>query len=250
MKTRNHAAPAAIVLSLLIGSMILRAQDPEPGWVEGVTHPISDSSLSTATDGVIGKYHAREGDRVKKGETILELDNKREQLEIIRRGVVYENAMKDVERTERLHKNTKAVSDEELEQKIAASKVAEAELNIAKEEFNRRIIKAPFDGIITDMFDLEVGAGVTERQPIIRIVDVSQGILVSTVATVGPRWKKGAKIQLRIGQPGNDVAVEGTLTYVAPVADRSSSLFKVKAVFDNANGNIRLGVPGRMRLAN
>ena len=60
------------------------AENPAP-LIEGITEPFLDVTLSASVAGIITAQKFREGDFVKEGDVILELDRKLEELETARR---------------------------------------------------------------------------------------------------------------------------------------------------------------------
>src|SRR5689334_18029359 len=65
----------------------------------GITEPILDSIVGTPVSGIVAARKFKEGDFVKKGEVIVELDKALEDLEVARREVVLEPLKTDFEAT-------------------------------------------------------------------------------------------------------------------------------------------------------
>lgn len=211
---------------------------------EGITEPVADATLSVPVTGIIAKQIYREGDAVPKGEVILELDKRREEMEVLRQTTLHESLKKDLERTRKLFDTTKAVSQEELDQKTAAVKVAEADLAIAQVDLGRRQLVAPFSGVLADLFGKEEGEGVELQAPLARLVDTSRCVFVcnlpdSAVVAV----KKGDAVEVLIGE---GEPIRGTVVFISPVIDPSSSLVEVKAVFENRQNRVRPGASGQI----
>ncbi|MEI6535124.1 MAG: biotin/lipoyl-binding protein, partial [Verrucomicrobiaceae bacterium] len=113
----------------------------------------------------------KDGQEVKQGELLATLDDELEALEVARRALVMEAAKKDYERTKQVFDNGKSVSRDELDQKEANFKVAEVEHRIAQAQLRRRQLRAPYDGIISDHFDLDPGESVQPNAPVVRLVN-------------------------------------------------------------------------------
>jgi multidrug efflux pump subunit AcrA (membrane-fusion protein) len=58
----------------------------------------------------------------------------------------------------------------------------------------------------------------------------------------------GKKVQLLIDNSGAPIKVEATLVFVSPVVDSASGLQRIKAIFDNADGQVRPGLAGKLIL--
>ena len=86
----------------------------EPITVDGITESYMDVQLGFADTGIIGQQFFREGDAVKKGDVILELDKNLESLEAQRRKAMMEQRQMIYETTSNLSETTKSVSREDL----------------------------------------------------------------------------------------------------------------------------------------
>lgn len=231
-----------LAAALLAGRTLFAAETS----VSGITEPFMDVTLSSSVPGIIALEKFKEGDVVKAGDVILELDRKLEELETQRRKQVMERAKADMESTAVLLKNTKSVSKDEMEKKETDYQVAFAEHGIAAEQLARRQIIAPFAGSITEVF-LHRGAACEPYQPLIRLVDVTRCYFVGHVdGLVAAKIKLNKKVQIKIN--GSDAVVSGTVSFISPVVDPASGLARVKAVFDNADGKIRPGLAATLQL--
>lgn len=204
----------------------------------GITEPASDAELSFPVSGVLAELPFREGEFVREGEVVGRLGNRREELEVSRRQLILDNATMDLKRTQQLYDKTGSISEEELDEKRATVKVAETELAIAREDVNRRLLVAPFDGLIANLHGLDKGEGVELLTPVVRLVDASTCVFVCNLpANAAKAVKPEAKVSIQIGE----VNIAGFVSFISPVIEPSSGLLKVKARFENPE---RLIVPG------
>ena len=249
------------------------AQGQTPLSVPGITEPIKDVTLSLTVGGTISKISFREGVHVKKGRTLIVLDNKLEELEVKRRKLLWESkaevqsAMARVatlksqfESTRELFESTGSVSKDELdrlelEYKLAVAEqerleIAEererVEYDIAVETLRKKTLKAPIDGVIIKLF-LEEGESCEGLQPLVRLVDPGKCLMVCNAEEwLGRTIKKGQKVDLKIRIGSEFLMREGRVIFVSPVADAASGLLEVKAEFENQDGLVRPGVSGFM----
>ena len=237
----------------------------------GITEPLRDAKVSATVGGTIVAVDAKEGQFVKAGDVVIELDSALESLEAERRKLLMESTVEvdaaqsrldtltvDLAGTRKLHDETKSVSDEELQKKELERKLAEAELQrqilaqkreeieyrMAQAQLQRRNVTAPFDGVVVQLL-LEVGESCSQQQPLFRIVDTRRCRLVVHMEQ-GPsaRLRPGRQIGLRIQEAEGPVALQGTVDFISPVVDGSSGLREVKVVFDNPDGRVHPGVAG------
>src|SRR5258705_4677066 len=61
-------------------------------WVSGITEAVDDATLSSSVIGIIRSRPFQEGARVNKGDVILALDNRLEELEVIRKRLIRDHA--------------------------------------------------------------------------------------------------------------------------------------------------------------
>ena len=86
---------AAVMSWLLLAPA--RAGDFAP--ITGLTEPYLDVNLSASVPGIITRECFKEGQPVKKGEAVMELDQKLEELEAARRKAVMDKAKTDLDAT-------------------------------------------------------------------------------------------------------------------------------------------------------
>lgn len=236
-------AALAVVLSILSAGLV-QAQTISS---IGITEPILDSTLGTPVGGILAVRHFKEGDFVKKGDVLVEFDKVLEELEVARREIVLEPLKSDYEASKFLFEQPKSsVSKEVVEKKQAEYRVALAEYELAKEQVRKRLIRAPFDGTISEIF-VQVGEACQSQQPLLRLVDIRRCYFVCNVeAKAGHALRPGQTIDLEIESGPGVVLLQGTISFVSPVVDAASGLMKVKAIVENPEGRIRPGVAGKL----
>jgi len=243
----RHFASRLLSIALLLGCLgSLNASDTP--YVEGITEPFLDVTLSASVAGIITAEKFKEGDFVKEGDVILDLDKKLEELETVRRKLVMDNKKVDYDATEQLFKSTKAVSGEEREKKEVEYRIAVVEHDMAAEQLKRRSVLSPLSGTITEMM-LDVGEACQPYQPLVRVVDVRRVYFVANLeAKTAALLKAGQQVNLAIDTGGAAQPIQGTISFLSPVADPASGLLKLKVLFENPEGKIRPGLAGRLTL--
>ena len=267
------------IVRIVIGSCLLTTVMGLPVHAEvefraeGVTEPMVDEMLSTMVRGMVAEIPVEEGAAVKKGDIVMTLRKKLEELEVERRKLVWESKVElesagdrletvklDLDATRRLYHTTKSISKEKLLEKELEFKLAESEVErlkvgedlqrieyeMAQEQLRLREIRSPIDGSITEIF-LHIGENAEPGQPLVRVVETKRCIFTSNIEARAARaLKEGDKVGLLIEAGENPVACEGTISLVSPVVDPASGLQEIKVTFDNANGEVRPGVAGAM----
>lgn len=207
--------------------------------VSGITAPLNDVDLGFADAGIIHSEFFHEGDAVKKGDVILELDKNLQAIEVTRTQAIMEQNKQVYESTLQLFQNTKSISQQDLEKATAEYHVAAAQYQAAVQELANRQLVAPFSGTITEIV-LKPGAVVAPYQPFVQLVDTSRCYFIGHVDGVTAaklQLDEPVQIQMQGGQ-----TVSGKICYISPIVDAASGLARIKAVFDNSDGKVRPGV--------
>src|SRR5262245_42894396 len=170
----------AVMLLGLLWGLPAKTHGADTPAAAGITEPFLDVVLSAPVPGIITVEKFKEGDLVKEGEVLLELDKKLEELETERRRVVRDQKRSDFEGTQRVFAKTPAVSKEDLDKKEVEYKVAAVEYNMALEQLRRRQLISPLSGAITEIL-LDVGESCQAYQPLVRVVETRRCYFVTNV---------------------------------------------------------------------
>lgn len=263
----------SIIFFLFVASPLSAQQTVS---VSGITEPINDVTLSSEVVGNIDEIFFEEGDSVRKGQRILNLDKRIEELELQRRKIIWEskaelNSAQEQVKTLRklldanreLFEKTRSVSREELDKLDLEYKLAVAEAQrlenteqrerleyeMARENVNTLVIRSPINGTIIKIF-LEEGETCQENQPLVHLVDAGKCRFVCNLEeAVGRNLKRGQSVELEIRAGDDAVSKTGKIVFVSPVVDSASGLMETKAEFDNADGSVRPGVSGLMKIS-
>lgn len=248
MQTRiTQTFRIAVILGLAgVLSLSGYGADAQQTAASGITEPVDDSTLSTPVAGIIQIRRFKEGDEVKKGDVLVALDHRLEELDVQRRRAVMEQAKRELDATRILFQKNTDVAKSELEKRQLEFDVAKAEHELSAEQLTRRSIAAPFDGSIAEYF-LNIGEACQIQQPLLRLVNTRHCRFISNVdAKAGRALKIGQSVDLEIDSGLTPLRLKGRVSFVSPVVDPASGLLKVKVVFDNLDGEIRPGVAGKL----
>lgn len=258
--------------ALCLGAALLAsAAGAEPAMV-GVTQALREAKLSLNAAGRVEAVLVKEGDRVRRGDLLLHLDRSLEELELKRRQVM----LADQSRLDELRRreatlgeqvvnarslfesggmSRKQAEDEELawQSNVAERKTLEfsklrekIELDLARENHERRHLRSPIDGVVTKV-TLRVGESAVPNEPVLTVVDVSRVRFNGTfpVASMSP-LRPGQTVSLRLGMGGGSVLRQAKVIFVSPVTDSASGLVELIAEFDNRDGSVRPGISGQI----
>jgi membrane fusion protein, multidrug efflux system len=264
----NRFRTELLLAILIVPAAFSFAQSAGP---QGITEPYRDANVSASSSGTITAIDAREGQFVRAGDVIVELDSQLEALEVERRKTVADSMVEinaartrmetlkaDFEGTKKLHESTKSVSLDDLYKKELEYRLAQADLDqllvtkerekveyrMADAQLHRRSVAAPFDGVIVQIL-LDVGESCNQQQTILRIVDVRKcRLVVHMEQAQSLKLTPGKPVTVRVREADGAVTVAGTVEFLSPLVDASSGLREVKVLFDNPDGRVHPGVMG------
>lgn len=194
--------------------------------VPGIVASVSQGTLASKVTGLVEEVRVREGDRVKAGQVLILLDNRDFQAQLERAEAEVDHAKAHYERIQRLY-DEESVSRQELDDAQRAYKVAEAAMKAIEADLAYTLIKAPFDGVITDKM-IEEGELATPGRPLLRLEDNLHLRFEATVAAtdVGA-LRVGDQVTVRLDALA-DPRLSGRVAKILPSADPSTHSVTVK----------------------
>ena len=213
--------------------------------VTGQVETMYQATLSSRIQGTIEKVLVREGTPVKKGQILIELDNRDLQAELERTVAEVDNAKAHVARIKSLYEQD-AVSKQEMENATRTFKVSEANRRAVLAQLSYTVVKAPFDGVITER-KVEAGELASSGQTLLKMEDPDRLRLEAMVAESDLKAiALGRKIPVMIDAiPGESLL--GTVSRILPAGDPQTHTFRVKVDLPPTPG-LRTGMFGRLQL--
>ncbi|MFK5926819.1 MAG: efflux RND transporter periplasmic adaptor subunit [Desulfuromusa sp.] len=264
---------AGIVLITLLCTPQL--SPAEQVGISGFTEPAQDSALGLSITGRVTAIKVAEGETVKRGQLLLQLDQDLELLEVKRRKLLWESKVEiksvslqvktlqnHLNSTRDLYQSTGSIPREELENKELEHAFAVAELNrlktaeqrekieynTARQQLTKRNLYAPFAGQIAEIL-IGIGENCEVDTPLIRLVDNSHGYFVANVELeIVTNLALGQQVQLQLQNGADPLTIEAKLVFISPLIDPASGLRKIKVEFDNQEQKVVPGVAGMLIL--
>jgi membrane fusion protein (multidrug efflux system) len=180
----------------------------------------------------VRKIHVEEGDTVRRGQLLLQLQSAEQVGRLDRARASFEQATREHERQKRLFTENltseKAATDAEYELERA-----QLELNDAQREFGYTEVRAPIAGMITERY-VRVGDQVQLSAHLFDIVDFESLV---TLIYVPERELKhlqvGQRARLRADALSDEV-YDGHVLRIAPIVDARSGTIKVTVAVDGS----------------
>lgn len=200
--------------------------------IYGTLEADKNADLTAETQGTITSINVREGQNVKKGTVIMELD-----------GSIIENNIREAE-TQLAFAQTVYKKQARLwEQKIGSElQYLESKNNVEnlqtriktlRSQYNQTRIKAPFDGKIDEIF-VKIGQLASPQQPVARIVNLKSVYLNADVSERHiTSIREGSKSRLEF--PSINETVYTTVTQTGNIINPNNRTFRVVFRLENSN---------------
>lgn len=205
----------------------------------GILEANQELTLMAETSGAVTKIYKRKGDFVRKGELILQIDDRLIQSELTIAKLNLEKATKDLSRFSNLSE-TEANTKKQFEDVETAFKIAEAQLMAIEKRAGDTQITAPIPGYINEDFYVP-GLLVSPGMPLAHIIHKDPLKFIMSVPE-----NEISNIQIGQKLPININALpDGELTgEVRYISNKSDGSFKYEVVLLIENQKTELAKPG------
>lgn len=194
--------------------------------VTGPVEPVRTIGVNSLLAGTVLAVHAQEGDRVRQGQLLAELDARETRAQFERAQAVLANAQTIFQRNEQLHA-TKIITDAEFEQSRSAYEVAKSDGEVWRTRLAFTRITAPSPGVVT-VKHVEAGSAVSPNQRVFDLADVSLLVVRVQVSELDVvHIRPGAEVTVGF-DAYPDARVAGRVRRVFPSADAESRLVPVE----------------------
>ena len=265
--SKKEGSPVAVIKGVARETVRISAL-PETVELVGTVRASTSAVVSARIAGSISVLKVREGDRVRKGQLMAQLEAQENQanaavaaagIEDARRGVDEAESRKKLaditfERYNKLLSNH-VISRQEFdakqtEKELAAQALARADSRLKQAEESSRAastildytrITAPISGIITSKL-VDLGATVFPAQPLMTLEDEGSYLLELAVPeSLAARVKPGSPVQVSLDAIG--VSFTAKINEIVPTTDPASRTFTAKIAL--AQKSLKSGMFGR-----
>lgn len=181
-----------------------------------------------------------EGNYIKKGELIAQLDDQQLEAEVIRAKALYTQSQSTYNRV-KLIVDQNAGTPQDLDDALAALKVAEANLKLAEARLAKAHIVAPFDGSVGSR-KVSVGAFLRTGDAITELANLNEiRVNFSAPERFLAQLKRGAEVAVFTPvYPGYEV--KGKIIAIEPVLDSQTRSARIVARVPNPEQKFRPGM--------
>jgi len=251
----NHKAPiieSMTPVAVQVSSVQADGNNPFV-TASGKIEATNNANLSTRMMGFVNKVYVKVGDKVRKGQLLVEINNndlqaKRAQVNasITKATAGFNSAEKDYNRFKNLFADNSA-SQKEMDDMTAHYEMAKANLEAAnqmKNEINAQFayvnIRAPFNGVVTNKF-IEVGDMANPGAPLIAVESPKKFEVTAMVAESDiSQIKSGTKVSVLVKSMNKTIT--GKVTEVSTSAKNTGGQYLVKIALDKTEATILSGM--------
>lgn len=211
-----------------------------PIHVSGNIAASQESRLSFKTGGIIKSINVNEGDKVKQGDILAQLDLKEINQQVIQANVALDKAKRDFSRVENLYQDTVSTL-EQLQNAISAVEIAFTNLNIAEYNLQFSSIHAPCDGIILKKF-MEENEIAGTGMPIFYFASSEDSWKMTVSVTDKNIVKLANNDKAKIVTDAYpDKAIAASVSSIANAPEPTTGLYEVELTIDNTELNLKPG---------
>ena len=213
----------------------------------GSVETSDDVLLSAEVNGKVLKHVVTEGQKVRKGQTILRLDDSKLRQEVARLEAVPAQSKTTWERIQNLYENENIGSEiDYLNAKYAYEQSASA-LNSLRIDLENTEVVAPFDGVVETIF-AEEGEMLAPGMAAIRLIGSEQYVITAGVpARYANVVDLGDLVEIWFDTQLQDT-LSGRVVYVANSIDPSNRTFKIDIQLPEGNSYYKVDMIANLRL--
>jgi membrane fusion protein, multidrug efflux system len=201
--------------------------------------PDSQVTLVSETNGIVAKLFVEEGNSVKEGQIICQLEDRGKQVVLQKAIINYQNAKMELERRQKSY-DQKIISQSEYDKAKYDMEVAESGQKTAEVDIDRMTIRAPFSGVITERF-IEKGQTIQAQAQLFTLVDTTPlkaKIYLPEREIFGIEDNQTVELSLNAEK---DVRFKGHVKQINPSVDPKTGTVKVTVEVTEAPQSVRPG---------
>ncbi len=213
--------------------------------LSGRTEADKKVTITARTGGVLSEMRVRRGQHVKKGDVLAVLSDDAREAQVAQATALFNQRKSELEARRRLIEQGNMPKLEAMNLE-AQFKAAEATLAQAVAERDRGVLRAPWDGIITDNAEVGGAALAMMGAPVAQMVSLDPMLAVVEVSERRLRGLKvgdEAEVRLVTGQKAT-----GRIRYIAPIASQTTRTYRVDIEMKNPDGAIPDGITAEVAI--
>lgn len=206
--------------------------------VAGSVEPVRTIGVNSLAAGSVLALHAEEGDAVREGELLAELDARETRAQLERAHALLASAEAEFERSEQLYAG-QIITAAEFEASRSAYQVAKSDAALWETRLGFTRITAPSAGVVTGKH-VEAGSVVSANQRVFDLADVSDLVVRVQLSDLDiVHLRVGADVDVTLDAYPS-ARIPGRIRRVFPTADQDSRLVPVEVVLGPIRADVRV----------
>lgn len=202
--------------------------------------------IKPEVSGLIQTIGFKEGDHIKKGAKLFELDSRKEVAQVAQVKAEEDLARQNAERAKQLA-GTRAISQQEVDQLSSQVEVRRATRQLEEERLADRVIYAPFDGVAGPRM-VSLGQFVNAGSTLVTMVDLSKVKITFRVPEKRlAEIKLGQEGRVKVGAYAGKVFT-GKVDLINPEIDPTTRTVEIRLLADNSDGQLLPGMFAHVEL--
>jgi len=194
--------------------------------------------LVAKISGRVARVNAEEGDWVRRGQVLAELENERERIQLKQAELKEADQVRELDRRRSLLE-ARLVTEEEFAATRSAHELAAAERELAAIRLEETIVRAPFDGQITER-RIVPGQHLAPAEPVFTLVDFEPlRVRIHLPESVARHVSAGDAVQLDVEAIAE--SVPAVVERVAPVVEPGTSTVRLTLLVKSGASALRVG---------
>ncbi|RLA01111.1 MAG: efflux transporter periplasmic adaptor subunit [Gammaproteobacteria bacterium] len=205
-----------------------------------------EASVVAKVGGIVEKYFVEEGDQVKAGQPLVQLETDRLKLELTRSEANLNKLKNDLQRNKTIYKKN-LVSSEAFDKLKFEYASQTAAYELAKLELTFATVEAPIDGVISKRY-VKVGNMIDINEPVYHITDFDP---LHAVVYIPEKELYKIALEQRVMiqvDARKDHIFNGFVKRISPIVDANSGTFKVTVEVIDPQHYLKPGMFGRLQI--
>lgn len=212
----------------------------------GTVVAVNGVNVAADLPGLVEQISFDSGRHVNKGDVLLRLDTKQERAQLAAAEAQLGLSRVNLERASGLYRQ-QIVSQSVVDQLSAENKQAEARVGEIRAMINRKVIRAPFSGVL-GIRQVNLGEYLAGGAPIVSLQALQPVYVQFTVPQQEVAGLRAGN-EVRVTSDGFQGTEVGRVTAVDSLVNQDMRNMQVQAVFDNRSGRMRPGMFVETQLA-
>jgi len=213
----------------------------------GTFRPVNGAELTVEIGGTVTAVNFANGERVTKGQVLVELDTRVDRAELDQLIAARDLAELELERRQRLFRQS-SVSEADLQRADSEAVQARAAVAARRAQIEQKTVIAPFDGR-TGLRAVNVGQFLAAGSPVVSLQALDPLFLEFSLSQrFVPLVEVGQAVSVQV-DAFPDEQFEGRINAIEPALSVTTRSVMIQATVANADERLRPGMFGRIELA-